>query len=94
MKDFSNKQATRIELPDGGVLIALNLPPVNITRWVPRRKAEVVAAVEAGILTMPDACRRYRLSSEEFLEWDRRFKAGKLGSLKPKRRARRTGAMH
>jgi len=28
------------------------------------------------MLTIPDACRRYRLSPEEYLEWERHYKAG------------------
>jgi Protein of unknown function (DUF1153) len=47
------------------------LPPQDTKRWVIRRKAEVVAAVRAGILSLEDACRRYTLSVEEFLSWQR-----------------------
>ncbi len=45
------------------------LPPANTRRWVPRRKAEVVAAVEDGLLTVEKACERYGLSMEEFESW-------------------------
>ena len=48
-----------------------NLPPQDTKRWVIRRKAEVVAAVRAGVLTLEDACKRYTLSVEEFLSWQR-----------------------
>ena len=44
-----------------------SLPPADTVRWVARRKAEVVAAVESGFLSMREACQRYSLSSEEFL---------------------------
>ena len=47
------------------------LPPPNTTRWVVRRKAAVVAAVRAGVITVEEACRRYQLSEEEFLSWQR-----------------------
>ena len=50
-------------------------------RWVARRKAEVVAAVESGILSMREACQRYNLSSEEFLEWERHYKLGGMAGL-------------
>jgi len=76
VKDFLEKHPDQVALPDGGVLIPLNLPTQNVMRWTARRKAEVVAAVEAGMLTIPDACRRYRLSPEEYLEWERHYKAG------------------
>jgi hypothetical protein len=47
------------------------LPPPNTKRWVIRRKAEVVAAVRAGVISLEEACRRYTLSIEEFLSWQR-----------------------
>jgi len=48
-----------------------DLPPPNTKRWVIRRKAEVVAAVRNGVISLDDACRRYTLSIEEFLSWQR-----------------------
>jgi hypothetical protein len=48
-----------------------SLPPPDTKRWVIRRKAEVVAAVRAGVISIEDACRRYTLSIEEFLSWQR-----------------------
>ena len=46
-----------------------DLPPVDTERWVIRRKAEVVAAVRGGLLSLDDACGRYRLTAEEFGAW-------------------------
>jgi hypothetical protein len=34
-----------------------------------RRKAEGVAAVRGGLLSLDDACERYGLTNEEFLAW-------------------------
>ena len=48
-----------------------DLPPPSTKRWVVRRKAVVVAAVRNGVLSLPEACRRYNLSVEEFLAWQR-----------------------
>jgi hypothetical protein len=48
-----------------------DLPPPNTERWVIRRKAEVVAAVRAGLISLEEACQRYRLSVDEFLSWQR-----------------------
>jgi hypothetical protein len=45
------------------------LPPAGTRHWVPRYKAAVVAAVEAGVLSLEDAGRRYLLSEEEFESW-------------------------
>ena len=47
------------------------LPPPNTKRWVIRRKAAVVAGVRNGIISLEEACRRYNLSVEEFLSWQR-----------------------
>jgi hypothetical protein len=48
-----------------------DLPSPDTKRWVVRRKAVVVHAVRSGALTLQEACRRYRLSVEEFLAWQR-----------------------
>ena len=47
------------------------LPEATTTRWVPRRKAQVVAAVQGGVLSLDEACSRYALTVEEFLSWQR-----------------------
>ena len=48
-----------------------DLPPPDTKRWVPRRKAVVVNAVRAGVISLEEVCRRYELSVEEFLAWQR-----------------------
>ena len=48
-----------------------DLPPPNTRRWVSSRKAKVVEAVRTGQVSLADACRRYNLSIEEFLSWQR-----------------------
>ena len=50
---------------------AVELPPPDTKRWVVRRKAIVVQAVRNGSISLHDACRRYNLSVEEFLAWQR-----------------------
>ena len=47
------------------------LPPPDTKRWVTRRKAMVVNAVRAGEISLEEVCRRYELSVEEFLAWQR-----------------------
>src|SRR5258708_13557087 len=49
----------------------LDLPSPDTKRWVVRRKAVVVHAVRNGSISLQEACRRYRLSVEEFLAWQR-----------------------
>ncbi|MDB5438175.1 MAG: hypothetical protein JWM33_602, partial [Caulobacteraceae bacterium] len=55
--------------PTGAPLTISDLPPAETERWVIRRKAEVVAAVRGGLLSLDEACDRYRLTNEEFLAW-------------------------
>ena len=55
--------------PTGAPLTLRDLPPVDTGRWVIRRKAEVVAAVRGGLLSLEEACARYALSVDEFLNW-------------------------
>jgi hypothetical protein len=47
------------------------LPPPDTERWVARRKAQVVAAVQSGLLSLDEAMTRYRLTLEEFTGWQR-----------------------
>ena len=49
----------------------VDLPPTDTKRWVARRKAAVVTAVRSGAIGLDEACRRYELSKEEFLAWER-----------------------
>lgn len=51
------------------VISRRDLPPPGTTRWVARRKAAVVAAVEQRVLTLEEACKLYDLSVEEFSSW-------------------------
>ena len=55
--------------PTGAPLTLADLPPPHTQRWVIRRKAEVVAAVRGGLLSLDEACERYGLTNEEFLAW-------------------------
>ena len=57
--------------PLGEPLTIGDLPKPGTTRWVVRRKAEVVAAVNGGLLTVDEVCDRYDLSLEEFASWQR-----------------------
>lgn len=61
------------------------LPPRGTTRWVARRKAQVVAAVHEGRITLEDACARYALSVEEFLSWQRDLNQHGLRGLRATR---------
>ncbi len=60
----------------------VNLPAPDTKRWVPRRKAEVVAAVHSGALSLDEACRRYALTVEEFLSWQNAMERYGLDGLR------------
>jgi len=66
----TGRQSTAIG-PEGRRLTLADLPAAGTKRWVVRRKAEVVAGVRAGLITLDEACQRYTLSAEEFLSWQR-----------------------
>ena len=48
-----------------------DLPPPDTKRWVTRRKAVIVNAVRTGVISLEEVCRRYELSVEEFVAWQR-----------------------
>jgi hypothetical protein len=71
--------------PTGAPLTLSDLPPGDTERWVIRRKAEVVAAVRGGLLSLDEACDRYRLTSEEFLAWQKSIDQHGLAGLRTTR---------
>ncbi len=71
MKENQTIRPDRVIGPLGESLTLDSLPPPSTTRWVVRRKAEVVAAVSGGLLTVDEACARYSLTLEEFAGWQR-----------------------
>ena len=71
--------------PDGLPLTLADLPPQTTKRWVIRRKAEVVAAVRGGLLTLEEACERYQLTVEEFLSWQKAIDQHGLPGLRATR---------
>jgi hypothetical protein len=71
--------------PTGAPLTLSDLPPRETERWVIRRKAEVVAAVRGGLLTLDEACDRYRLTNEEFLGWQKSIDAHGMAGLRTTR---------
>ncbi|MEI9964953.1 MAG: DUF1153 domain-containing protein [Caulobacteraceae bacterium] len=71
--------------PTGAPLTLADLPPPDTQRWVIRRKAEVVAAVRGGLLTLDEACARYQLTNEEFLAWQQSIDRYGLAGLRTTR---------
>jgi hypothetical protein len=69
MKSDIQKPKGYVIGPDGKVLTIDNLPLPGPGRWVSRKKAEVIAAVRGGLLSLGEAYERYELTPEEFLGW-------------------------
>ena len=76
---------TEVIGPLGEPLTRSSLPPRNTSRWVARRKAEVVAAVNGGMLSIREACTRYDLTLEEFASWQRAVEREGLPGLRATR---------
>ena len=68
--------------PLGEPLTLESLPPPQTTRWVVRRKAEVVSAVNGGLLSIEDVCERYSLTLEEFASWQRAVERSGMPGLR------------
>lgn len=71
--------------PLGERLTVEDLPATNTTRWVPRRKAQLVSAIKGDLISFDEASTRYRLSLEELTEWMRwesRFGLNGLRAMK------------
>jgi hypothetical protein len=61
------------------------LPPPDTKRWIARRKAAVVSAVSSGAIGREEARRRYQLSEEEFLTWERAIQSYGVPGLRSTR---------
>jgi hypothetical protein len=72
------------QLGHPGLTLA-DLPSPNTKRWVIRRKAEVVAGVRHGVISLEEACRRYKISIEEFLSWQRLIESHGMAGLRATR---------
>ncbi len=68
--------------PLGEPLTLASWPAPTTTRWVVRRKAEVVSAVSGGLLSVDDACNRYGLTLEEFAGWQRAVERSGMPGLR------------
>jgi len=71
--------------PYGQPLTEDDLPTPGCRYWTPRRKAEVVAAVVGGLLSVDEVFERYQLTVEEFAGWQRAVDRFGLSGLKQTR---------
>lgn len=80
MIEYSNSRPARVIGPNSEILTRASLPPTTTTRWVALRKAQLVRAVESGLMTIDEVIDRYGLSIEEFAGWQRAMdRAGVAG---------------
>jgi transposase-like protein len=63
----------------------IELPGENVRRWTASRKAAVVNAVNVGEVTREEICRRYQISLDEFLSWQRDYESHGLPGLRSTR---------
>jgi len=68
--------------PDGERMTLEDLPAATTRRWVPRRKARVVAAVEGGLITREEAAARYEITDEEYESWRTQLRGYGLRGLR------------
>jgi hypothetical protein len=59
--------------PEGSRLTITDLPAPETKRWVARRKAEIIAAVRGGLISLEEACSRYSLTTYELLSWQESY---------------------
>ncbi len=71
MSSTGPDRAGQVVGPTGQPLSLKDLPPPNTERWVIRHKAELVAAVRGGLISLEEVCERYELSEEEFRCWEK-----------------------
>lgn len=85
MLHTDNMHSQTVVGPLGEPIKKDTLPPRNTSRWVVRRKAEVVAAVNGGLLTINEACDRYNLTLEELASWQRAIEREGMAGLRATR---------
>ena len=71
MIENQNIRPAQVIGPLGEPLTIDSLPSPSTSRWVVRRKAEVVSAVNGGLLSVDEACELYGHTLEEFASWQR-----------------------
>jgi len=81
MIENQKMRPTQVVGPLGEPMTIDSLPPAT-TRWVARRKAEVVAAVNGGLLSIDEVCERYNLTLEEFAAWQRAVERSGMEGLR------------
>jgi Protein of unknown function (DUF1153) len=61
------------------------LPPADTKRWSPSRKAAVIDAARAGLISRQEICARYMMSDEELVAWERAYDQNGVPGLRTTR---------
>lgn len=69
MPDQRKVRPVAVPGPDGRTLTLNDLPSADTRYWSMRRKAQVAAAVDGGLLSVTEACERYCMTFEELQVW-------------------------
>jgi hypothetical protein len=85
MDEDNAKRVQPVIGPQGMPLTCDSLPSPQIKRWVAGRKAEIVAAIQGGLLSLDEACNRYALSREEVVAWHVAYNRHGLNGLRAMR---------
>jgi hypothetical protein len=83
-EEFVREEELRVvkSRADAPGMVPDELPSPDTKRWVVRRKAAVVAAVQAGRITLGEALSRYQLTEEEYRSWERAFEQHGMHGLR------------
>ena len=71
-----------VTLPDGRILTRADLPAPDTGRWVASRKARLLLAIAAGLVSRDYAKETYGLSEEELQSWERLAAEHGAGALR------------
>ena len=55
--------------PDGSPMTVFDLPSAKTQRWSLKLKADVIAAVKGGLISVEEATARYQLNQEKLIAW-------------------------
>ena len=58
------------------------LPPPETNRWTSHRKAAILIAVRAGVMSREEACQRFFISEEELVGWEVAFERAGIPGLR------------
>jgi hypothetical protein len=82
MNEYRKVHSAQVIGALGEPVTGRSLPPRGTTHWVIRRKAEVLAAINGGLLSIEQACERYDLSLDELILWQRAVERSGMHGLR------------